>query len=92
MALALRNGNQIKLARGLGFFSIGLGLAETLRPHHLARAIGVSRRHSRLIRAMGMREIGNGLAIVAEPKDPRWMWSRVAGDALDLGLLGLALV
>ncbi|MBV8362612.1 MAG: cyclase/dehydrase [Deltaproteobacteria bacterium] len=91
MALS-SNGNQIKLSQGLGFFSIGLGLAELLAPHYLSRAIGVIERHSILMRAMGVREISNGLAVLAEPAESRWMWGRVAGDALDLGLLGLAFI
>jgi uncharacterized membrane protein len=86
------NGTQIKLSQGLGFFSIGLGLAELIAPHYLSRAIGVTERHSVLMRAMGVREISNGLAVLAEPEESRWMWGRVAGDALDLGLLGLALI
>jgi uncharacterized membrane protein len=60
--------------------------------HRLARAIGVPRRHSGLMRAMGVREFGVGLAVLTEPRESRWMWGRVAGDALDLGLLGLACV
>ena len=42
------------LARGLGWFSIGLGLAEVLMPGKLARFLGVPENEG-LIRACGAR-------------------------------------
>ncbi len=74
------------LSRGLAFFSIGLGLAEVLAPRHLARLIGVDEDHENLLRALGLREIGSGLGIM-QGNSPNFLWSRVAGDAMDLGLL-----
>jgi hypothetical protein len=39
----------------------------------------------------GLREIGNGVAILTQGKKPTsGMWSRVAGDAMDLGALVLS--
>lgn len=78
-----------QLARGLGWFSIGLGLAEVLMPRTLARAIGAPARPA-LTRAMGMREIAAGMGILSGQQTEYFVWSRVAGDALDLGLLGAA--
>jgi uncharacterized membrane protein len=82
------------LADFLGFFSIGLGLAETLAPGAVARAIGVDPRSDRVrntLRLMGMREITSGLGILSKQQPATWVWSRVAGDALDLGLLATAM-
>ncbi len=87
------NGNgaskQERLARGLGWFSIGLGLAEVLAPRTLARVIGVKPRPV-LLRALGLREIASGIGILTQPRPAGWVWSRVGGDALDLALLGAA--
>ena len=82
------------LAVGLGWFSIALGAAEVLAPGSVARLIGVNERDENSttwLRAMGAREIGNGLAILAQPDRAAWLWSRVGGDALDLSLLGSAM-
>jgi uncharacterized membrane protein len=78
------------LAIGLGCFSIGLGLAEVLAPRALARLIGAGEddRTAAQLRTLGAREIGTGLAILAQPARPAWMWSRVGGDAIDLAWLG----
>jgi hypothetical protein len=39
------------------------------------------------LRALGGREIGAGLAILAQPDRPEWLWARVAGDGIDLSYL-----
>jgi uncharacterized membrane protein len=80
---------QDRLARGLGWFSIGLGLAEVTMPGALGKIIGV-RDHSRLMRSMGLREIAAGVGILAQRRPADWMWTRVGGDMLDLALLGAA--
>jgi hypothetical protein len=79
-----------KLARGLGWFSIGLGLAEVLIPGRLARAFGM-RGEETLLRFYGAREIANGLGILASSQPRPWMWGRVAGDAMDLATLAARL-
>jgi uncharacterized membrane protein len=78
------------LARGLGWFSVGLGAAQVAAPRGVSRLIGVGD-HARLMRAMGVRELPQGLGILARPGPVGWLWSRVAGDALDLALLVAAL-
>jgi uncharacterized membrane protein len=80
-----------RLARGLGWFSLGLGLAEILAPRAVAKIAGVRGRNSGLIRLFGLREIASGVAIFAQGKRPATaLWSRVAGDALDITSLALA--
>jgi uncharacterized membrane protein len=79
-----------KLARGLGWFSLGLGLAELLAPRGVAKVAGL-RGNTGLIRLFGLREIASGIAIFTQGKRPAGaLWSRVAGDALDLACLGAA--
>ncbi len=81
------------LARGLGWFSVGLGLAELGAPRALARLIGVpNNRATRMtLRILGARELVSGLGILARPERSGPVWSRVVGDAIDLALLGWAL-
>jgi uncharacterized membrane protein len=81
-----RNGEGENLAAGLGWFSIGLGLAELAAPHALARFIGLRPDDETVsvLRAFGAREVANGVAILAEPDRAAWVWSRVGGDAVDL--------
>jgi hypothetical protein len=78
------------LARGLGWFSIGLGLAELLAPGKLARLLGM-RGEETLLRLYGAREIATGIGILASPQPRAWIWGRVAGDALDLATLAARL-
>ena len=82
--------NMRKLARGLGWFSIGLGVAEVVAPEKLSKALGIERRKG-LVRLFGLREIAAGVGILAERRQGAWVWARVVGDALDLALLGSAL-
>lgn len=83
--------NDQQLARGLGWASIGLGLAELLAPRKVADTVGVGG-HEDLIRAYGLREIASGIGLLSS-RDPHpgWMWSRVAGDAVDMASLASAL-
>ncbi|MGB7923327.1 MAG: SRPBCC family protein, partial [Pyrinomonadaceae bacterium] len=83
--------NEERLAHGLGWFSIGLGLAEVLAPRGIAKIAGVRGNHTGLIRLFGLREIAHGIGIFMQGKRPAGaVWSRVAGDALDLAALGVA--
>lgn len=86
----LPSGNAKRLARGLGWFSFGLGLTELLAPSLIARISGVSEERTGLIRLYGLREIASGIAIFSQENPAAGVWSRVAGDALDLASLGAA--
>ena len=80
-----------RLARGLGWFSIGLGLAELLLPGAVARLAGGRGKHTGLVRLYGLRELAAGAMIFSQGRTPAaGVWSRVAGDAMDLATLGVA--
>ena len=82
-----------QIALSLGVFSIGLGMAELFAPRAIARLAGIneSPHTASIIRAFGAREIGAGVAVLTQPGRAMPLWSRAAGDALDLAYLGAAL-
>jgi uncharacterized membrane protein len=86
---ALEPSSDERLARFLGWFSIGLGLAQVVAPRAVARAIGV-REHRLLLRALGLRELASGAGILLQRRPAGWLWGRVAGDVMDLSLLAAA--
>lgn len=87
------NDGATRLARGLGWFSLGLGLAEVAAPGQVARLIGVrdERFGHGAIRAVGVRELSTGVGILASRRRRRWLWLRLGGDVIDLALLAAAL-
>jgi len=88
-----QNRTQERIANGLGWFSIGLGLAEVVAPGKLAELIGIRDKNGSraLLRIYGAREIAAGIGILSQPRPAGWMWSRVAGDLVDLTSLGSAM-
>lgn len=81
-------------AKALGLFSLALGLSEIAAPEQVARLIGIKDRPTTrwTLRAMGVREILSGLGILAQGGSSAGpVWARVAGDAVDLALLGTSL-
>jgi hypothetical protein len=81
--------NEERLARGLGWFSIGIGLAEIIAPRSVGRGLGMGNR-APLLRLYGVREIATGIGILSQEKRAPWLWARVAGDLLDLATLATA--
>ena len=81
--------NRDQLARGLGWFSIGLGLTEVLAPRSVERFLGAKQRGV-LMRLMGLREIAAGIGILAARQPAGWLWARVAGDVVDIASLSMA--
>lgn len=82
----LRN---VRLARRLGWLSVGLGVVHLAAPAALARLVGLRdpRRATSSLRLIGMREMATGVAILARRRPTGWVWGRVAGDLADIALL-----
>ncbi len=74
-----------KLARALGWLSLGLGLVEIIGARRIARALNLDDQAA-LIRALGAREIASGFMTLA-PGHTAGVSARIAGDVLDAGLL-----
>ena len=96
MSAVSKNGSappEDPIARGLGVVSFALGLPQILAPGRMNRMIGVKDdAASRMwMRAVGVREIAAGIGIFGERRPKEWVWARVAGDTMDLALLGSAL-
>jgi uncharacterized membrane protein len=76
---------------GLGWFSIGLGLAQLLAPRQVARLIGADE-DDPMTRAtlmgVGVRELTCGVGLLSRSRPAAWAWARFAGDVMDLALLG----
>lgn len=80
-----------RLAHGLAWFSISLGVAEILAPRLISRLVAGDGKYARLIRLYGVRELVSGLLIFGQGTRPAGaVWSRVAGDAVDIATLAAA--
>lgn len=85
---------QAQLDRGLatfiGCFSVGLGLTQMIAPRSFARFIGNrgDETDGKVVRMVGLRELACGVGILTRPRPVWWLRARVAGDAMDLALLG----
>lgn len=75
------------LARGLGYFSLALGVAEMVAPGKIAKTFGLEGKEG-LLRAFGAREIASGVGALSADPQPA-LWSRVAGDVIDMATLAL---
>jgi uncharacterized membrane protein len=75
------------LVKGLGVASLCLGLSEILAPAKVAALAGVdyTNRSRPVIRALGLRECRHAAALLFGPE--KLVWTRVAGDAVDLAML-----
>ncbi|HEX2451827.1 MAG TPA: SRPBCC family protein [Gemmatimonadales bacterium] len=82
-----------RLARGLGWFSLGLGLTQLAAPRGVARLIGLQGddEDRKAMIAIGMRELASGIGILAQRRPGPGVWARVSGDVMDLALLGRAI-
>jgi uncharacterized membrane protein len=85
-------GGKDAVVRTLGWFSVGLGAAQVAAPRPVARLIGVGdgRTSATIMRLLGARELAAGAGILIRRKPAGWLWARVAGDVMDLALLGIA--
>jgi hypothetical protein len=78
-----------QLAYALGWFSIGLGIAELVAPGQIARSLGLNGKEG-LIRAYGARELASAVPTLSVDKSTG-LAARLVGDALDLATLAQAL-
>jgi len=87
------DGNAQPLSKALGWFSIGLGLAQLAAPERVAEWIGIrpDEDTQAVVRAVGVREIASGIGILTQAQPVGWVKARVGGDVMDLTLLGGAL-
>lgn len=87
-----RDARGVRMAQGMGWFSIGLGLTQLLAPHLFNRIVGVRNGSGVLTRLLGARELVSGLALLGGRDPVRALDARIAGDVMDLGLLAANLV
>ncbi|HEX2080517.1 MAG TPA: hypothetical protein VHG08_22630 [Longimicrobium sp.] len=78
------------LAHAIGWWGVGLGLAQLLAPDRFGRMLGAEHR-TRLIQAYGVRQMVKGAMILSRERPALFMWMRVFDDLLDLGTLAPAL-
>ena len=74
------------MATALGWFSLALGAAELLAPKALAHWLGM-RHGAPILKVYGARGVAAGFGILALGNKAPGVWSRVAGDALDIATL-----
>ena len=82
-----------RLARGLGWFSLGLGIPQVLVPGRVCKLAGLESTFVKrqVMRMVGLREIGAGVGIFSsQPTPAEWLWARVAGDLMDLAMFQAA--
>ena len=75
---------------GIAWFSVALGVTQIVAPDSLARLIGIrpTQTTRTTMRAIGMRGLTTGLGLLSKSKRSPWLWARLAGDMVDLSLLG----
>lgn len=74
------------LAQGIGWLSIGLGLAELLAPNRIAASLGMDSQAD-LVRAHGASKIASGIGILVARDPTPLIWGKVGGDMLDIATL-----
>lgn len=78
-----------RVAKSLGWFSVGLGLLEIIAASRVTRALGMEGSEG-VVRAFGAREVMSGI-VTLSPDRKVGLQSRIAGDALDIAVLLSAL-
>jgi hypothetical protein len=84
--------NDIQMSKGLGLLSLAIGGAELFAGRRLTRALGLPVPSAFVKFVLGPREIVNGFVAMAHPDKAGPIGTRIAGDALDLAILGTALL
>src|SRR3954454_24605310 len=78
-----------RLAKFLGIFSFGLGVAQLAIPDRINRLIGLkdTPKTRAIQRAVGVQELTAAQGIFSFSPPTPVLWTRVAGDLVHLGLL-----
>jgi uncharacterized membrane protein len=81
------------IPRALGLFSLGLGTVQLVAPQRVNELIGARRNDRSMLaqRAVGVREVTAAVGLLSALPSAPWLWSRVAGDAMDAAMLRRAL-
>lgn len=81
-----------RIAKGLGWFSLGLGTAQVIAPGIVARVIGAPDKPLTrwIMRGAGVREILAGIGILSAKKPAPFVSGRFGADLIDLALLAAA--
>lgn len=84
----------IQVARGLGWVSLAIAATEILGQGTVEKDLLGIDEHPLLLPALGVREAIAGVTLLSQkkitPTLAAGLWSRVAGDAMDLSLLAMA--
>ena len=85
----LRDPDQV-VNSGIAWFSVALGVTQIVAPDAVARLIGMrpSQTTRSTMRAIGVRGLTTGFGLLSNAKRSPWLWARLAGDMVDLSLLG----
>jgi uncharacterized membrane protein len=81
-----------KLTRGLGLLSLSLSIPALLMPKKFGPALGVgdAPRHRATAVVVGGQELAAAVGLLGQ-ENPAWLWYRVGGDLMHIGMLGRAL-
>src|SRR5690349_16135008 len=92
-AVQARQDEVQRRGRGLGWMSLGLGVAQLTAPHTVRRISGVddSPTSRTVVPLVGARELVHAAGLLTSRRKNVWAWTRVAGDAMDLTSLGMAI-
>jgi len=92
-AVETRQDEVRRRGRGLGWMSLGLGVAQLAAPDTVRRISGVddSATSRTLLQFVGARELVHAAGLLTSRRKGAWAWTRVAGDAMDLTSLGMAI-
>jgi hypothetical protein len=79
--------------RGLGWMSLGLGVAQLAAPDLIRRISGVddSATSRTVVPLVGARELVHAAGLLTSRRKGILAWTRVMGDAMDLTSLGMAI-
>ena len=92
-AVRARQDQVRRRGRGLGWMSLGLGVAQLAAPDTVRRISGVddSPTSRTVVPLVGVRELVHAAGLLTSPRKGVWAWTRVMGDAMDLTSLGMAI-